>query len=852
MIKQRITRVLFLCWASLSLASTPLLAKQLQIISNVYINELSASNSLIADDFGETDDWLELYNANDTVVNLQGLYLSDNLDDLTKWMIAEPIEIPANAYVLFWMDGQPDQGGIHAPFKLDSDGESVYLSQMENGSLVLIDEIDFPETLSNVSYGREEDGTNQWVFFGTPSPLESNGGNDLFFETTLNYSLISGFYESDTTLTISCTDPDVFIRWTSDGSLPTNSSELYNIPIPLSETVLIRAAAFKPGYSASGFSDEFYLINEGHSLPIVQVSIDPKLLFDDEEGMYVSGTNGILGNSSVIPHNWNQNWEREAGIRFIEPNEKAAFQIQAGIKIGGSYSRGFSMKPFNVFLREETYGDSVVTYPLFPRLDVGTFHRFKLRASGSDFPLTRIRDGAVQSILFNQLDIDQMAYRPVVLYLNGAYWGFYGLREFFGKHYVETHHGVDRNNIDIIKTPYSWQEVKEGDLVDWDDLTEFIRNNDFTNNLTYNLVQDRIDVNEFINYHISEIYVANYDWPTNNVSVWRSRNNGKWRWLLYDTDWSSGFDRDRPALASLNSIEHATTAFGNDWPNGEGSTLFLRKLLTNERFKAEFVQRTCTMAQTIFAPERTTHFIDSLSEDVASEMPRTFEKFNPATSDWDYWGPDQAGGSLESWEEHLENFKSFFEERWPYVLEDYEDHFNLDGHCDIHFNFDETTNGTIVLHDNEMEIPFEYSGQYFQNVPLRVKAIPKEGYYFVRWVEVRDSTSDFRFLASENTTLTPVFLQNGTVEQPLTKAPFVEAFPNPARGKLHLQFSDLSNNSLSIFVYNILGQLIYTEVLETEIYLLEHEIDVSTWSKGVFFVKTEIGGKNEVFEVVVE
>ena len=134
----------------------------------------------------------------------------------------------------------------------------------------------------------------------------------------------------------------------------------------------------------------------------------------------------------------------------------------------------------------------------FEGLDVDRFERFKLRASGTDFPFTRIRDAAIQSMLFNQVDIDQMAYRPVVLYLNDEYWGFYGLREFYSKHYLAAHHGVDEDSIDMIKLPHNtFRELKEGDFEAWDELTDFFHNNDFTKENTYQQILEKIDVNEY-------------------------------------------------------------------------------------------------------------------------------------------------------------------------------------------------------------------------------------------------------------------------------------------------------------------------------------------------------------------
>ena len=163
------------------------------------------------------------------------------------------------------------------------------------------------------------------------------------------------------------------------------------------------------------------------------------------------------------------------------------------------------MKGFNLFLRADTYGDDFINFNLFPNSEINQYKRFKLRSGGNDFGQTRIRDGVNQSILYNQLDIDLMAYQPVVLYLNGEYWGFYGMRELFNKHHIASHHQVNADNIDLIKIPYSHdRELKEGDYIAWNELVDFISNNDFANASVYEEIEQKIDINEFINYHIAE------------------------------------------------------------------------------------------------------------------------------------------------------------------------------------------------------------------------------------------------------------------------------------------------------------------------------------------------------------
>lgn len=150
-----------------------------------------------------------------------------------------------------------------------------------------------------------------------------------------------------------------------------------------------------------------------------------------------------------------------------------------------------------------------------------------------------------------------------------------------------------------------------------------------------------------------------------------------------------------------------------------------------------------------------------------------------------------------------------------------------------------------------MKIPFNYSGQYFQDVPILIKAVPNDGYYFVRWIENQDTNSVINFSSSNEQTLTPLFLENGTVEQPAENAPFLEVYPNPTNDLLQLRFSDTSNNFFTVRIYNALGQLFFEKEFSSQIYLQESTINVGNWSKGVYFLETKIGEKEALHKLIL-
>jgi len=140
----------------------------------LYINEFMAKNdSVIADAFGEFDDWIEIFNGDIQPVWLGDKYLTDNLNVRDKWQMPD-ITLPPGGFILIWADGQPDQGPLHASFKLDKDGEEIGLFDSGTTGFHPIDTIVFGEQTANVSFGRLTDGGPEWSFLTKSTPGYSN------------------------------------------------------------------------------------------------------------------------------------------------------------------------------------------------------------------------------------------------------------------------------------------------------------------------------------------------------------------------------------------------------------------------------------------------------------------------------------------------------------------------------------------------------------------------------------------------------------------------------------------------------------------------------------------------------
>jgi len=163
----------------------------------IFVNEWLASNDgSILDEFGEDDDYIELYNNENIEIDLSGRFLTDDLTDRMKWEIPMGVSIPANGYLVIWADNQPEQGATHANFKLSGGGESVGLFDRVDNQLAEIDVVSYTAQTSDVAEGRSPDGSDCFAFFN-PSPNAANpyGPADLTQDGILNFFDVSAFLQ---------------------------------------------------------------------------------------------------------------------------------------------------------------------------------------------------------------------------------------------------------------------------------------------------------------------------------------------------------------------------------------------------------------------------------------------------------------------------------------------------------------------------------------------------------------------------------------------------------------------------------------------------------------------------------
>ena len=627
--------------------------KELQQSHNLHINEVMALNlTTMADEDGDFPDWIELYNSGDKPVNLAGFGLSDKPGDPFRWEFPD-IFIEPDSYLLVFASGKdrnsPDGPYLHTNFKVRAQGETVLLSHPLGQ---VIDRMPTGMLAPDMSVGRPPDDPEGRVFFVEATPLKENHTGPLSaYAPPPRFSQAGGFFVEALTLSLA---PGIGaagaeIRYTLDGREPSENSRLYTGPVPIEKTTIVRARAFVPGHLPSPAVNHTYFINENTSLPVLSVMMDPDDLWDQQSGIYVRGYNASPDFPYVGANFW-MDWEKPIHFQFFEADGTPGLSLDAGIKVGGQYSRAMPQKTLNVFARNR-YGSNVMEYPFFPDNPLTTFKALTLRTSGQDATLSRIRDTMMSSLL-EDTGLDYQDYRMTVLFLNGEYWGIYDIRERINKYFIAYKHDVDPEKVDLLQAN---SRVRAGSNKEYLEMRQYIAGNDMRQEEHYEYIKTQMDVENFMDYWIAQIYFANTD--SANIRFWKEQGDeGRWRWIIYDLDW--GFF----------NVHHNTLAYVTN-PAGTGigrrlSTVILVNLLKNDEFEGEFISRMAYHLNHTFAKDRVLQRIDQAAAEIEEEMHRHVVRW-------------PQGGSITAWKSQVQRLRNFADRRHAILLGHIQKQFNL-------------------------------------------------------------------------------------------------------------------------------------------------------------------------------
>ncbi len=591
----------------------------------LWINEVAAVGT--GSGSAEAYDWIELYNGSDEDIDLTGFGLSKKLEDRYAFTFPETT-IEAGEYLLIYCPGaegpeKEKKNSLYAPFKISTTGETLYLTNPDG---LTLDVFTTGKLRGGVTSGRAAGGSLiERVFFSDPTPREENAQTTYTtYADKPTLSSSGGYASKGDSITVSAA-PGVTVRYTTDGTEPTASSpEFPASGLGVIDTMTLHVRAFADGKLPSDTVSATYLTQK-HDIPVVCLSTDPDNLFSTESGILVKGP----GASSSFPYtgaNFWKDWEREVAFEYFDVSGQKALDLRAGIKVFGQYSRAYDQKSLAVYFRDD-YGQGDINYPFFENNDVTFMGSLVLRAGGQDQKFTRIRDAFCAQVMKGQCSNAIMDWQPVAVYLNGEYWGYFDLREKVNDQYFATHEGLDPDNLDRLKGNST---VQQGSNQEWKALLEYVKSHDLSIQENYDYVASQVDIENYIDYLIAEIFFANGD--TGNIKFYRERTEGsKWRWVLFDLDMCL---RNESLWDSYNMFEKMFNPDGHG-SNNAFSTAMQRGLMENSGFKERFIERFAEHLNTTFQPERMLEILDGMVAKIDSEMKLHGARWDrPSYDDW--------------------------------------------------------------------------------------------------------------------------------------------------------------------------------------------------------------------------
>ncbi|MCD6597030.1 MAG: CotH kinase family protein, partial [Bacteroidales bacterium] len=675
----------------------------------------------------------------DNVLSVQAHNISNSSSDLTL------IPFLSAIFSTLTSDGVPlnpilrlPDSYLHTNFKI-SNSETLVLSDNFG---TIIDELYVDELRTDISLGTSILNDNL-AYYYNPTPKAENSSKEYLgvINTKVAFSNSGGVVGGAFSLTLSGNSDDETIRYTTDVTEPNETTLLYVNPIYIDENTVVRARICKKDYISSFTNSKTFLFSVSHNLPVISLVTDPYNLFDQQYGIYEFG-DSYDPNVPYFGANFWEDWERPVQFSFYEKGGSLGVEFNGGLKIFGGWSRANNQRSFSIFARDK-YGLSEIDYSLFPDVPYDKYQSVVLRNSGNDWLKTMIRDAALTGLMKGS-GLDFQAYNPTVTYINGEYWGIYNLRERISEHFLASKHNIESETIDLLENNC---QVINGDNQEYLSLIEYVNITDLSLDENFVYVENEIDVDNYILYQLSQIYFSNTDWPGSNIKYWKSPN-GKWRWILFDTDFGFG-------IWDVNDYKYDALSFaleenGPAWPNPPWSTLLFRKLIENISFRNRFVNRFADELNTRFLPQNVNSHIQSTFDVISSEIDSHFERWSAS------YDPGQ-----------LQNMKTFGINRPTYIKDHLINRYNFSEICRITIVNSDFSQGYVRLNENLRIQSDSWSGDYFKEVPVTLKAIPEIGYEFSHWSGISSSTNPEIEISLQDavSAITPNFIQSTSGEK---------------------------------------------------------------------------------------
>lgn len=821
--------------------------------ADIVINEYSCSNlTQVQDDYGEYEDWIELYNTAGTTVTIGGYYLSDNPANPTMYQIPAGVTIAANGFRRFWATARNTYSGTHyhTNFRLTQSKNNPDFVVLSDTSGNIIDLIQLTKTQLGHSYGRITNGNATWGIFTAPTINASNtSASYTTYAAKPDASMPAGYYSGSVTVSLYNSEPNSVIRYTLDGTLPNGSSALYSNPITISSTSVLKAITISsdPAILNSFVLFNTYFINVSHTLKVVS----------------------IAGSQLTTLANGNSSLEPNGSIEYFDTNEVRTSKAYGSFNSHGQDSWANDQRSLDFVARDEMGYSDALDEKIFPFTQRDEFQRFILRAAGDDnYPAAHhsanagsahLRDAYVQMLAKRGgLSLDVRGAEKCIVYINAQYWGVYDLRERCDHHeYTEYYYDQGKYDLQFLQRWGSrWAEYGGNTALNaWDTFHNWTMSHNMANPADYATVTAQLDVTSLVDYIIVNALVNCTDWLNYNTGWWRGLNpNGghqKWGYILWDNDATFAFYINYTGIPDTSRYAPLCQVETGGLSDPDDHLDLLAHLRQNPDFNHYYISRYADLMNSAFSCDEMLGQLDEWVAIIDPEMAQHATRWY---------------GTYTEWQTNVARLRNFVAARCSLVSTSMNGCYNTSGPYNITVDADPRNAGKIRW--NSMTIDnFPWNGFYFGGIAVNLRAIVTDtvNFQFDHWTSNNTTylpsalTYNPQVNLTSGDTLVVHFTQTPTGILPpavSSEKPYLTVFPSVISSEATIEYYLPFNVTPVLKVYSLLGE----EVIQIKsegrqqqgVYQIKLDASQSALPSGMYIVQLTAGDFTKSVKVFLE
>ncbi|MDZ4823541.1 MAG: CotH kinase family protein [Flavobacteriales bacterium] len=817
--------------------------------AQIVINEYTCSNlNVFTDDYGEYEDWIELYNAGAETVDLGGYYLTDISSELNKYQIPAGTTINAGGFKVFFADGRAIAN--HTNFKLNQTKNTMETIVLSDATLSVVDSIGIKQAQKSHTRGRVTDGAAEWGIFTNDTPNASNNTSSAYtnYADRPDMDIEAGFYNGSVTVTIENSAIGSTIYYTTDGKKPSTTSPVYADPLLIDETTVVKAYAVStdPLVLPSFVEFDTYFIDENHTLPVLS----------------------IAGTSLDNLANGNENLTPEGSAEYFEVMGSRVARGYGEFNSHGQDSWVNDQRSIDLVCRDEMGISGLMREKIFRHSDRDKFQRLILRAGGDDnYPDgsdtpgggAHVRDAYLHNLChIGGLNFDLRLSEKCIIYLNGTYWGVYDLREKPDDHdYTDYYYNQDKYNIDYIQTwGNTWAQYGDDAILDeWEAFYEYVQDNDMNDQAAYDYVTGQVDVSSLVDYVMANSFTVCSDWLNWNTGWWRGLNpegtHHKWGFLLWDNDATWGYyinytgieSTDADALPCQVDDLWESEGWGGS-PDLNGHMEILAKLRENPIVDQYYISRYIDLRNNVFSCENLLAYLDTVVGYIEPEMDEHIDRW---------------GGTIGGWEGNVQDLRDFITARCTYMADGLIDCYDLTGPYNVTFTANPEEAATMQVNSLAIDA-LPYTGEFFGGIDILLDVNPlDEEYVFDDWTTDSDAViadplaevTSLQLAADNTITANFIFVD---VFESANAVSTLGAFPSLFNSNTTIRYSIQNGGNTSLKLYDenakLLSVLVDNANHATGSFDLKLDLSSSGLANGVYFLQLLNGSQKEVVKLV--